>query len=68
MKTAMQEVATELLENTLIKELKIGIIITVVDIMTRGLEKEKQQIIDAQNYSQRGVTGEIYYEMTFKND
>jgi len=31
-------------------------------------EKEKQQIIDAQNYSQRGVTGEIYYEMTFKND
>lgn len=29
------------------------------------LEKEKQQIIDAQNYSQRGVHGEIYYNMVY---
>lgn len=29
------------------------------------LSEEKQQIIDAQNYSQRGVHGEIYYNMVY---
>jgi len=31
------------------------------------LETEKQQIIDAQNYSQRGVDGEIYYNMVYSD-
>jgi len=57
MKTAMQELI-ETLESQGLE--MFG--------MEEFLEKEKQQIINAQNYSQRGVTGEIYYEMTFKND
>jgi hypothetical protein len=36
-----------------------------LNLVREEKKTEKQQIIDAQNYSQRGVDGEIYYNMVY---
>jgi len=62
MKTAIEQCIEEV-ESYFDKELCNSNNILI--LLKSYLETEKQQIIDAQNYSQRGVDGEIYYNMVY---
>jgi len=66
MKTAIQTACNEIIDE-LIDKVEIGYMTKIIHIMHKHLETEKQQIIDAQNYSQRGVDGEIYYNMVYSD-
>jgi len=66
MKTAIQTACNDIIDE-LIDTIELAHLTKIISIMHKHLETEKQQIIDAQNYSQRGVDGEIYYNMVYSD-